>query len=46
LPGENEINISKSSSMLNLLHPVDHDFYDGCRNKLGWSSGIVTTDMN
>ena len=46
MPGENEINISKSSSMLNLLHPVDHDFYDGCRNKLGWSSGIVSTDMN
>ncbi len=46
MPGENEINISKSSSMLNLLHPVDHDFYDGCRNKLGWSSGIITTDLN
>ena len=45
MPGENEINISKSSSMLNLLHPVDHDFYDGCRNKLGWSSGIITTDL-
>jgi NAD+ kinase len=41
IPGENEINISKSSSMLNLLHPTGHDFYDGCRNKLGWSSGIV-----
>lgn len=36
-----EINISKSVSMLNLLHPKDHDFYDGCRNKLGWSSGIT-----
>ena len=46
IPGENEINISKSSSMLNLLHPIDHDFYDGCRNKLGWSSGIITTDFN
>ena len=46
IPGENEINISKSSSMLNLLHPTDHDFYDGCRNKLGWSSGIITTDFN
>ena len=45
IPGENEIHISKSSSMLNLLHPVDHDFYDGCRNKLGWSSGIITTDL-
>ena len=46
IPGENEIHISKSSSMLNLLHPVDHDFYDGCRNKLGWSTGITTTDLN
>ena len=45
IPGENEINISKSSSMLNLLHPIDHDFYDGCRNKLGWSSGIIATDL-
>ncbi len=41
IPGENEINISKSISMLNLVHPVSHDFYDGCRNKLGWSTGIV-----
>ena len=24
-----------------LVHPKDHDFYDGCRNKLGWSSSIV-----
>jgi NAD+ kinase len=46
MPREDEINISKSSSMLNLLHPVDHDFYDGCRNKLGWSSGITPTDLN
>lgn len=41
MPGENEINISKSSSVLNLLHPIGHDFYDGCRNKLGWSSSIT-----
>lgn len=40
LKGINEINICKSVSMLNLIHPVGHDFYDGCRNKLGWSSGI------
>ncbi len=44
IPGENEINIRKSTSMLNLLHPSGHDFYDGCRNKLGWSSGIIKTD--
>ena len=41
LEGQNEINICKSKSMLELLHPLDHDFYDGCRNKLGWSSGIT-----
>ncbi len=45
MPSENEINISKSISMLNLLHPIGHDFYDGCRNKLGWSSGIITTNL-
>jgi NAD+ kinase len=41
LEGQNEINICKSKSMLELLHPLDHDFYDGCRNKLGWSSSIT-----
>ena len=42
--GVNEINIRKSSSVLNLVHPIGHDFYDGCRNKLGWSSGIIKTE--
>ena len=37
--GIQEINISKSASVLNLIHPLDHDFFGGCRNKLGWSSG-------
>ena len=37
--GIQEINISKSTSVLNLIHPLDHDFFGGCRNKLGWSSG-------
>lgn len=41
LKGASEINICKSTSMLNLIHPIGHDFYDGCRNKLGWSSGIT-----
>ena len=41
LSGNNEINICKSNSMLEFIHPFDHDFYDGCRNKLGWSSTIV-----
>ena len=26
--------------MLNLIHPVNHDFYSACRNKLGWSLGV------
>tara|TARA_B100000900_G_scaffold225672_1_gene191540 strand:+ start:1161 stop:2033 length:873 start_codon:yes stop_codon:yes gene_type:complete len=36
-----EINICKSKSMLELVHPIDHDFFAGCRNKLGWSSTIA-----
>ena len=35
------VEIKKTDSMLNLLHPKGHDFYSGCRNKLGWSSGIT-----
>ena len=41
LTGNQEINICKSKSVLKLIHPVGHDFYDACRNKLGWSKGIV-----
>mgnify|MGYP001193261515 CR=1 FL=1 len=41
LKGKNEIHIGKSQSMLELIHPIDHDFYDGCRSKLGWSTGIA-----
>ena len=39
--GIQEINIFKSTSTLNLIHPLDHDFFGGCRNKLGWSSGPI-----
>jgi len=41
LKGNQEIIICKSKSVLKLIHPVGHDFYDACRNKLGWSKGIV-----
>ena len=34
------VEIKKTDSMLNLIHPVDHDFYSACRNKLGWSLGV------
>ena len=34
------VEIKKTSSKLNLIHPLNHDFYSACRNKLGWSLGI------
>ena len=34
------ISISKADSKLTLIHPMDHDFYSSCRNKLGWSLGL------
>ena len=39
--GKKEITISKNLSPLTLIHPLEHDFYGGCRNKLGWSMGLV-----
>ena len=38
IKGIKSINVSKSSSVLTLIHPEGHDFFEGCRNKLGWSS--------
>ena len=38
LAGNSNIEISKADSKLNLIHPKGHDFFEGCRNKLGWSS--------
>lgn len=38
-PGD-EIVIRKKIEQLCLIHPEDHDFYDVCRNKLGWASGF------
>jgi NAD+ kinase len=40
LKGLSKIIIAKSESVLSLIHPEDHDFFEGCRNKLGWSSGL------
>ena len=37
LKANEEIHLSKSSSCLKLLHPKGQDFYEACRNKLGWS---------
>lgn len=35
------IYIVKKSHKLKLLHPLDHDFYEACRSKLGWSSKLT-----
>ena len=37
LAANEEIHLSKSSSCLKLLHPKGQDFFEACRNKLGWS---------
>lgn len=36
-PGD-EIQVSKSSRSLQLIHPKGHNFYETCRSKLGWAS--------
>lgn len=44
LKKNDEINISKSNSSLDLIHPKNHNFYSACRNKLGWSLGFPDQD--
>ena len=36
-PGD-EIYVEKSAEKLNILHPLDYDYYHILRTKLGWSS--------
>lgn len=36
-PGD-EIHITKKAGGIRLIHPKNHDFYDVCRDKLGWQS--------
>ena len=35
------VEVSKTSYDLTLMHPLNHDFYSACREKLGWSLGIA-----
>ena len=37
-PGD-EIHINRKAGGIRLIHPKSHDFYDVCRNKLGWQTG-------
>ncbi|NIB41133.1 NAD(+) kinase [Pseudomaricurvus alkylphenolicus] len=38
-PGD-EIHIHKKPHKLQLLHPLNHNFYETCRSKLGWGSHL------
>jgi len=40
-PGD-EINIARKAGGIRLIHPKNHDFYDVCRNKLGWQTGYTS----
>ena len=35
-----DIKISKMEDKLRLVHPIDNDFFEACREKLGWSLDI------
>ncbi len=40
LKKDDEILITKTKRRLQLVHPLDHDFFSACRTKLGWSLGV------
>lgn len=35
------VNITAGRSHLTLIHPPGHDFFEACRNKLGWSAVLT-----
>jgi NAD+ kinase len=40
IPYGEKILISKMEKTLKLVHPNDNDFFEACREKLGWSLNI------
>ncbi|RMT77413.1 putative kinase [Pseudomonas savastanoi pv. nerii] len=38
-PGDT-ITVSKKPQKLRLIHPLDHNYYEVCRTKLGWGSKL------
>ncbi len=42
LKEKNVIKINKSKSELILIHPYEHDFFESCRTKLGWSRNLIS----
>jgi NAD+ kinase len=39
-PNDKDIVISKMDNKLRLVHPLNNDFFEACREKLGWSLDI------
>ncbi len=39
-PGDT-VQVYKKPNALRLIHPLDHDFYASCRDKLRWSNALV-----
>ena len=40
VPYDENIAITKMNNTLRLVHPIDNDFFEACREKLGWSLDI------
>jgi NAD+ kinase len=36
-----EIHIAKKPHKLKLIHPLNHNFYERCRSKLGWGGHLL-----
>ena len=39
-----EFLVTKKATPLQLIHPLNHSFYQACRSKLGWGSRLVGLD--
>ena len=43
LPGD-MVTVSKKPQKLRLIHPIDHNYYEVCRTKLGWGSRLGSSE--
>ncbi len=44
-PGDS-IHVQKNSDPVRLIHPLEHNFYEVCRSKLGWGSRLDSGRVN
>ena len=42
-PGDT-VTVSKKPQKLRLIHPIDHNYYEVCRTKLGWGSRLGSSE--